>query len=318
MTYIQTTARSIKRNLVNYRQGALPNIALIAAVRGGSTLLGDMLAAQKGMWFFDEPFAHRHMQWPGKRMQLSHEKTGESSRFFDLTEAEKKEVIQYMHLLNQGAVRTTGTARRTHFPFRADRACLKILRGAWLIDMFAEQGMQILFLIRHPAAQSLSVMRLNWQCAAAIYFDRPDFLIRYFSNDQIEYGKKILAEGTDFQRAVLSWVCDMSYPLRFSKNVSCQLFYEHLIDQPKPWIEHLCTKLGLQDDEIMAQILSKPSGSSKMSTSDITKAITAGDSRLLLQKWCNKLDDSDRKAGQEVLEHFDIDCYTMYDAMPNV
>ena len=230
MTYLQTKARSVKRSLINYQQGELSNIALIAAVRGGSTLVGEMLAAQKGMWFFDEPFALRNMKWPGKQIQFSQEKVDESSRFFALAQAEEEEIRRYVGLLNQGAVRTRGTARRTHFPLRADRACLKILRGAWLIDIFAEMGMQNLFLIRHPAAQALSVMRLNWQCAASIYFEKPEFLAQYFSNAQIEYANKILAEGSNFQKAILSWICDVIYPLRYSKQVSCQLFYEHLID----------------------------------------------------------------------------------------
>lgn len=316
MTYLQTTVRNVKRNLINYQQGDFPNIALIAAVRGGSTLVGDMLAAQKGMWFFDEPFAHRHMQWPGKTMPLSQEKIGESSRFFDLTSQEEHEIRRYMQLLNQGEIKTTGTARRTHFPFRADRACLKILRGAWLIDLFAELGMQVLFLMRHPAAQSLSVMRLNWQCAAAIYFERPEFLAKYFSVEQIDYGQRILAEGSDFQKSVLSWICDMSYPLKHPQNVSCQLFYEHLIDQPSVSIQRLCESLNLSDAEIMGNILSKPSGSSRMSTNDINKAITTGDSRALLKKWFDQLDDAERKAGQEVLERFEIGCYSMYDIMP--
>ncbi|MEM6817140.1 MAG: hypothetical protein AAF600_22565, partial [Bacteroidota bacterium] len=240
MTYFQTTARSVKRSLINYRQGTLPNIALIAAVRGGSTLIGDMLAVQKGMWFFDEPFAYRHIEWPGKQMQLSQEKIGESSCFFDLNQAEEEEIRRYMGLLNQGAVRTKGTARRPHFPLRADRVCLKILRGAWLIDMFAELGMQNLFLIRHPAAQALSLMRLDWRYSASIYFERPEFLAQYFSSAQIEYGNKILAEGSNFQKAILSWICDVIYPLKYSKQVSCQLFYEHLIDQPEVWIQYLC------------------------------------------------------------------------------
>ena len=70
MTYLQTKARSVKRSLINYQQGELSNIALIAAVRGGSTLVGDMLAAQKGMWFFDEPFAIRNMKWTAKQIQF--------------------------------------------------------------------------------------------------------------------------------------------------------------------------------------------------------------------------------------------------------
>ncbi|MEM9484387.1 MAG: hypothetical protein AAGA83_11915, partial [Cyanobacteria bacterium P01_F01_bin.116] len=176
--------------------------------------------------------------------------------------------------------------------------------------------MQNLFLIRHPAAQALSLMRLDWRYSASIYFERPEFLAQYFSSAQIEYGNKILAEGSNFQKAILSWICDVIYPLKYSKQVSCQLFYEHLIDQPEVWIQYLCEILKLQDSDLMKQLMNQPSGSSSLSTSDINSAIAKGDSRHLLRKWDDKITPSERKNGQEVLDCFEIKCYTMYDIMP--
>src|SRR5262249_9455827 len=41
---------------ITYRQGPKPNIVISAHGRGGSTLLSDMLTAERGMWTYFEPF----------------------------------------------------------------------------------------------------------------------------------------------------------------------------------------------------------------------------------------------------------------------
>ncbi|MEM6817139.1 MAG: hypothetical protein AAF600_22560, partial [Bacteroidota bacterium] len=82
------------------------------------------------------------------------------------------------------------------------------------------------------------------------------------------------------------------------------------------WIQYLCEILKLQDSDLMKQLMNQPSGSSSLSTSDINSAIAKGDSRHLLRKWDDKITPSERKNGQEVLDCFEIKCYTMYDIMP--
>ena len=315
---IRKAARNSKRKLIDFRQGDSPNIVLIAAVRGGSTLVADMLAAQQGMWFYSEPFSPRRRAYLGPQLQsLSIKQSRQDCRFFDLNRGQNSEMLQLMSQLNH-AVLPTGTSRRTYFPLKSDRICLKVLRASWLTDTFAEQGMQIILVIRHPAAQALSVMRLGWKFSAEIYFKKIDFLENFFSQEQIIFGNKILTEGSAFQKAVLSWVCDIIYPLKFSEKVSCQLFYEHLISEPELCLGYLSQTLNIKDTKIMAHILSKPTFSSKLCTKDTIQAINLGDSQLLLKKWCSQLSDTDCKAGQEILDCFDINCYSMYDIMPKM
>jgi len=43
--------RDLKRRSVRYRPGSLPHLAIFGIRRGGSTLLADMIAAERGMWF---------------------------------------------------------------------------------------------------------------------------------------------------------------------------------------------------------------------------------------------------------------------------
>jgi len=309
-------ARQIKRNLIQYHQGRLPNIALVSLIRGGSTLVSDMIAAQRGIWFFDEPFAYRNRDWPDKRMQLSQEKMGKDRRFFDLDSSEKEEVLRYLERLNGALVRTKGTSRRPYFPLTSNRTCLKILRGAWLTDLLADCGMQVIFSLRHPAAQSLSLMRLKWPAAAHFYFKRPEFLAKYFTSENIEYGQRILAQGSRFQELVLSWVMDVVYPLQYSQNIAFQLFYEHLLIQPDKSIQQLSETCQLDDPVMMKAILQRPSGSSGHSTPGINQAIMARDFKTLLNKWYYQLDEEDKRRGQEVLDRFGIRCYSMFQTLP--
>lgn len=318
MNKILISARKVKQQLISYRQGDYPNIALIAAIRGGSTLVADMLAAQKGMWFMNEPFALRNSHKLDENLQkLVQTQPNQDCRFFHLHDSEKREFHGYIQKLNRNEIRI-GTTRHTQFPLRTNRACVKILRASWLTDHFSDQGMQTLFVIRHPAAQAISVIRLGWLQSAEIYFEQPDFLRHYFSSKQVEYGLKILAEGSQLQKAILSWVCDVIYPLKYSQKVTYRLFYEQLITDSETCIQNLCHVLNLSNSKVMAQVLSQPSGSSRLSNSDINKAIIAGDSQLLLNKWRNQLNDTERKSAQEVLDHFEISCYNMYEIMPTV
>lgn len=315
-SYILTLARKAKKSQISYRQGELNNIAVCATIRGGSTLLADMLAAQRGMWFSDEPFALRNRQYLGPLLQKKIKiHSNKDCRFFDLSDSETKEFISYTKKINKLKIRP-GTSRKTKIFLRADRACFKILRCSWLVDTFESQGMQVLFIVRHPAAQSLSVMRLGWQYSAEIYFQRIDFLAQYFSGDQIDYGLRILSEGSDFQKAVLSWICDVIYPLKFSNKISSKIFYEDLISQKENSIDNLCSQFSLYEPAAMKRILSQPSGSSIFSTGDINKKITVGDSNSLLSEWCKYLDESERELGQEVLECFDVGIYSMYSTTP--
>ena len=317
---IKNFARSLKRKALRYRQGNRPNLCVLGIRRGGSTLLADMIAAQRGIWFANEPFAvFKKHQNAGARLDrwlptLRH------SQFFDLTEEQSTQVDRYIKLLNRGAI-PIGTARLPRFPLTADRSCIKVLNTPFLADRFAQKhGMTSVFLTRHPAAQALSILRQKWGYSAEAYFDKPAFLTQYMTGEQIELGQRILANNTsagDWEKAILNWWVENLYPLTHATTMTHVLTYEELTLKPEQWISTLCDSLSLDDPASMLAIANKPSNSSNMSTGDTVKQIAGSDRMGLVTSWQKKVDADMLAKAQAILDAFGVTAYRMDDPLPN-
>jgi len=57
------TLREIKRRLIRFRQGPWPTITVVGTPRSGSTFVTDVLAADRGVWFANEPYALYPRRW---------------------------------------------------------------------------------------------------------------------------------------------------------------------------------------------------------------------------------------------------------------
>lgn len=313
---IKNLARSLKRKALRYRQGPKPNICVLGIRRGGSTLLADMIAAQPGVWFANEPFAvfKNHMN-AGARLhrwlpELRH------SQFFDLSAEQIDQVDRYIALLNNGAI-PIGTARVPRFPLHADRACIKVLNAPFLADRFAEQHQMLsVFLTRHPAAQALSIIRQKWGYSAEAYFEKPDFLAGYMTGEQIELGQRILADGTDWEKAIVNWWVENLYPLRHAKTLTHVLTYEELTLKIEQWVDTLCKSLQLDYPRPMLTVAGRPSNSSNMSTGDTVKQIADSDRMALVTGWQKKTDAEQAAKAQAILDAFGVTEYRMDGPMP--
>jgi len=313
---LMNLARSIKRKALRYAQGDRPNLCILGIRRGGSTLLADMVAAQPGIWFANEPFAvfDKHInasarleRWLPKLMH---------SQFFDLTDAQAHQVATYIELLNRGAI-PIGTARQPRFALTADRVMIKVLNTPFLADLFAgRHGMQSVFLTRHPAAQALSILRQKWGYSAEAYFAKPEFLTKYMTGQQIELGQRTLADGSDWEKAILNWWVENLYPLRHAKTMTHVLTYEELTLKPEQWIDALCKSLKLDDPAAMLGVANRPSNSSNMSTGDTVKQIAGSDRTGLVTSWQKKVDAGMLAEAQSILDAFGVTEYRMDEPMP--
>lgn len=313
---LKNLARSLKRKALRYRQGGRPNLCVLGIRRGGSTLLADMIAAQPGVWFANEPFAvfDTHINASARLdrwlPRLRH------SQFFDLDDEQAARVELYIERLNRGAI-PIGTARRARFPLTADRVCIKVLNTPFLADLFAQKhGMTSVFLTRHPAAQALSILRQKWGFSAEAYFDKPEFLSKYMTGDQIELGGRLLAEGSDWEKAILNWWVENLYPLCHATSLTHVVTYEELTLKPERWVGVLCESLKLEDPGAMLAVANKPSNSSNMSTGDTVKQIAGADRMGLVTSWRKKIDAEQSARAQAILDAFGVDGYRMDQPMP--
>ena len=170
------TFKYLLRSIAGYHiQGNKKNILLKATARGGSTWVMEMIAAQPGFRFHDEPFNIR---------RESVVKAGLFHTWADLQpeNCDHDKVIGFLEALKHNRYRFLNPApfRKFYRPITR-RIVFKIHELEHMIDEIATRcDCHILYLIRHPIPNSLSrsvVPRLE-------YFLKSDFYRTRYLGDQ--------------------------------------------------------------------------------------------------------------------------------------
>src|SRR5512140_164395 len=81
-----------------YRQGTLPNLMLFSSRRGGSTHLAEVIAAEPGMRYVDQPFDLFRPASARGLIKARYLPPKAFSQFIDLTEEEARLVERYIGL----------------------------------------------------------------------------------------------------------------------------------------------------------------------------------------------------------------------------
>lgn len=310
----------LTRPLFSYRQGLEPNLALFASRRGGSTLVAEMIAINPGIWWIYEPFARipGHIACtPAQRAALP-EAPG-SVYTESVLDEHADAIAEYVrNLLNGREREANGWLRRPKFPLRADRTLLKIVNANALIDWLVPTfNLVPIHLLRHPAAQALSVLHADWKHVHPHYLADDAFVSRFLTADQQKFARQVANDGSPFACAVLDWVLEHLAPLKTGEE-TVRLYYEQLVIEPERVVGELADDLRLNAREQMVrQVRGRPSGSAKFSASDVQQALQRNDSQALVSRWKQHVDDTDAAAAQRILDAFNITHYTMDDPMPH-
>lgn len=285
--------------------------------RGGSTLLADVIASNRGVWLAPEPFAvfPAHPAYDLKRKLLPQR---EHSQYFALSPKEEAQFKHFVALLFSAAIPQLGTCRRTRFPLLTDRVCLKVLNALWMLDWFLDEpDCEVLSLSRHPGSQATSVLRQGWDFSAEAYFRAPENLSGLMTSTEIALGQEILQEGSPWEIAILDWIVGNLPAIRSEDPTLIRVRYEHIVENPEPFTTEILQKrLGLQERERMLQTFGVPSNSSSMSEGSTLNAIAIGDKERLLQGWIDHVSGTDRDRAQRILDAYGITDYSMSNAYP--
>lgn len=306
---ITRAARLAKSHLIRFHRSA-PAILVFGLRRGGSTMVADAVAANAGVWYSNEPFAVFPNR-PGYQKRKSWLPHAKHSHFFDLGDQDLSRFSKFSEKLLRADIPEMGTARRTLPLLKANRVSLKILNAPWMIDWFAaETDSHILSVIRHPGAQARSVLRQGWQFPVEAYLERPGFVQKHFSADQIAFATDLMREGSDWERAILDWVIT-SHPLRSSHNSAVRkLKYENIVEDPKKFIQGtLQDRCSLSDEESMLKAILRPSGSSHLNTTAATKSIEDRNVDQIVNGWRRKTSKDELQSGQSILDKFEVEEY---------
>jgi hypothetical protein len=275
-----------------------------------------MLAVEGGMWVVLEPFPvlERRPEFKVLRQWLTPTR---HHQYFELNHEVREQVGQFMAALQAGKV-PIGFCRRPKFPFRADRLLLNIHHAPALIDWLADSlAFQVIFLTRHPAAVTLSVLRNGWGCSAEALQERLDCLHRVLDDDQVEFGLRIIAEGSTWQREILAWVTENYMPINCSKEVSLLITHEELTLNMPAMVRLLCQRFELRNGDRILQKGRGPSGSSDLSSREHRSLLERGEKLALIQNWRNKVDSTQASQAQEILDRYGMAIYNMNSCLPS-
>jgi hypothetical protein len=129
----------------------------------------------------------------------------------------------------------------------------------------------------------------------------------------------LAAEGTHYQRAVISWCYENLVALR--QPVPAWLFvtYEELVLNPERSSELLMQRLQLTDRTAILQAFDRPAANIQLSHEQTLAALNTADARRrrhrLVTKWMDRVSEPQRCQAAEVLDLFRVDAYRVDSAL---
>jgi hypothetical protein len=295
-----------------HRPGPQPDIFLFATPRGGSTWVMEIIAADVGMKFFDEPLnvRRRNVMYSGlfPTWESLMPDSGDTDRIIGFLQELQKGRCSYMNMT---------PFRRNYRPI-TNRIVFKIHEIEHLIDVVAERcGGQIVQLHRHPIPTSFSrhaLPRLE-------LFTKSDYYASVIGdstrNAEI---RRIAAQGSDFERSIVSWCYENVVALRKSNPAWLTVAYEELVLNPQPSANLLADRLHLRDRQAVLNAFERPAANISMSHQQTLEAMNNPDARRrryqLVTKWQKSVTPEQLDQAARILGLFEISAYDARQPLP--
>lgn len=294
-----------------HRPDGSPDIFVFTMPRSGSTWLMELIGDQPTFKTCSEPL--------NLRLPLVRKHLGICS-WHQLHDPALEPVLeQYFRAFISG---------RLHFldpiPWRNEvyrlytrRIVFKVVHGGeerinWFRDTFRAK---IVLLLRHPIAVSISREVLPRLDA----YVESEYSLR-FTVPQLALARKIIAEGSDLERGVLSWCFENAVPLADRSQDWAVVTYEQLVLEPRPVIDHLIDKLDLDSPERMIAGLTRASNVKRKSNATTRKLLeqpNPSSRERLVDKWRKTVSSDEEVRAMAILESFGIDAYRSGDVLPH-
>ena len=305
--------------LNRHQQGGKKNICLFSSRRSGSTLLMQVIAANKGVKFVDQPFSF----YTASSGQILHLPVFELSQFVHLDNPETQEKVRiYLTKIFEGEIQVKAPWRfwTKDFHFVSNRIVLKILDAKGIIDWIDKNfSVHIIYSTRHPIPVARSIIRNQWGLTAQAYLKDEFFVRTYLGESKERYCHDVLKNGTLLQQHVLNWGLENMIPLRLLPERPHWLYlsYEEFVTDPQASASKIAEFAQLDNLPAMMKRIRKPSVSTrKLSTPETRKMIEKRDKGYILQRWRKEISEEDERGAFEVLRNLDISLYTYGEYMP--
>jgi len=287
-----------------HRQGAKPNIFIFSTPRSGSTWLMELMLTQNGFKACNEPFNLR-MKEVAATLEIQDWDTLYSDKALPRMES-------HITAFSEGKLKV---AFKNRYPWQAyyrlftDRMVFKILHAGhekidWFIRTF---DAQVVYMTRHPLPVALSRTELPRLST----FINSEYS-RFFSAEQIMHAKRIEAEGSHIQKAVLDWCLHNAPAVKLHMDKVLFVTYEQLVLDPEPVVNAMSRHLDLEDASRIIDKISAPSGSVNQSTRETAAALaskTGKEKAWLIEKWRTNFSADEEQKLMDLLPVFELDIY---------
>ena len=199
--------------------------------------------------------------------------------------------------------------RAPYFNRKTNRVIFQMTSGLPMIKWFETNfNVQIVYLIRHPIPNALSIINAGWQPECFEFLENQHFVESHLTVAQVDLARKIESSDDELARHVLDWCLKNLVPQREiaqenAANWLC-MSYEDLVARPVEVIQNMAQNLDLSDYESMIRQVKLPSRTVTASTGTRVE-----DSSYLLARWRQKINAQREQALMKILDSFEIDAY---------
>ena len=305
--------RLVNRYLNIHRGGDKQDILILSSPRSGSTWLMELLYAEPGMKYIYEPL--------GKKILDYHDLLPIDTRWYWITLTDEEKNILGQYFREDGKISHFGPRNffSRFYNFRTDRRVIKIIRANSIIRWFAREfDFEIIYLIRHPLAQSLSSIKRGHSPCANQFLENELFVHRFLNEELVDYANDVFEGGSKREKFVLEWCLDNLVPLKSSPETEewLTVSYEELVLKTEAFIKLFCDEFELETENKMLEMVRSPSKTSDSSDRQTRSKIRSGDDQYLIRKWRNDFTEREIEKLFEIVERFGITAYQPGQLLP--
>jgi len=315
---LKDVLRPFIRRFCNFhRYRGRNDIVILAAPRSGSTWLMEIIAAQPGMKYIDEPLTKSTLD----SLNMLPIKT--RWVYSSLSSDEENILAEYFKGNNKLENFAPHNIFRNNYHFFTDRRVIKIIRATALICWFVNNlQLDTIYMIRHPIAQSLSCIRRGHDSRLDHYIDDEMFVLKHLSRDTETFVRRIMTLGSQLDQIITEWCLHNLVPLRLIRDQTYKrifnvITYEQLVTDPDSVLIFLFEALHLKSRKALFKSVAIPSRTTDSSTEKKRHGIVERNTDFLVSSWRGECTDAQERQAFEILERFGIDAYSYGNLMPN-
>lgn len=304
--FLKEWTKQAATTLLNvHRPSEKKDILILSAPRSGSTWLMEVLYSEPGMKFINEPLGKRILDyWDFLPIETRW-------NYIDLSRHEKKVLKEYFTA--DDLIGHFGPRNPFHpdYDLFTDRRVIKTVRANPLIEWFLDEfDFQVIYLLRHPIAQTLSSLKRGHHHQIEDFLDSETYRER-LSDRQLEFAEEAASSDDRLRQFVTQWVLDNFVPLGLHDHPSLTIItYEELVCRFPEFVSFFCERFGLTGETRILSKENRPSRTSDSSGRETQEKIRDRNKTYLIRKWEEEVSKGRARELLDIQEIFDRTIYS--------